>query len=240
LQIADYCREVERYLCQKNDGHLIRIVGPSFERVSGWASQGVPLKVACRGIDRYFERYYAKGPRRRPVRIDFCEADVLDVFDEWRRALGLPSTAVVDGATETGTEGHGQHERRGPSLPSHLERVLLRLTAARATDTLDQTFDDVLDRVARELDVAKRDARGVRGATRQAMVDRLATLDRDMLDAARTKVGETELSRLSHDAEEELSAFRVGMSADAFARARAAAVDRLVRERFSLPTITFI
>ena len=50
---------------------------------------GVPLTVAMRGIDRYFERYYAKGPRRRPVRVEFCEADVLDVFDEWRRALGI-------------------------------------------------------------------------------------------------------------------------------------------------------
>ena len=57
--------------------------------MSGWAAQGVPLKVACSGIDRYFERYYRKGPRRRPVKIDFCEADVLDVFDEWRRAVGV-------------------------------------------------------------------------------------------------------------------------------------------------------
>jgi hypothetical protein len=240
LQIADYCREVERYLCQKNDGHLIRIVGPSFERVSSWASQGVPFKIACRGIDRYFERYYAKGPRRRPVRIDFCEADVLDVFDEWRRAVGLPSAAVMDPTLEAGTESRGQHERRGPSLPSHLERVLLRLTAARANDALDQTFDGVLDRVSQELDLAKSEARGVRGAARQQMVDRLAALDRDMLDAARATLGEAELSRLSHDAEEELSAFRVGMSVDAFARARVAAVDRLVRERFALPTITFI
>ena len=77
---ADYCRAIEAYLCRKNDGHLIRIVGPSFEKVCGWAEKGVPIKVAFRGIDRYFERYYAKGARRRPVRIDFCEADVLDVF----------------------------------------------------------------------------------------------------------------------------------------------------------------
>ena len=89
LQISDYCREIETYLCQKNDGHLIRVTGPSFDLVSGWAAQGVPLKVAFKGIDRYFERYYRKGPRRRPVKIDFCEADVLDVFDEWRRATGL-------------------------------------------------------------------------------------------------------------------------------------------------------
>ena len=71
---AEYCREIEAYLCRKNEGHLIRIVGPAFEQVCGWAQLGVPLKIAFRGIDQYCERYYAKGPRRRPVRIEFCEA----------------------------------------------------------------------------------------------------------------------------------------------------------------------
>src|ERR687897_546053 len=91
---ASYVRDIEAYLCRKNDGHLIRIVGPAFEQVSGWAKQGVPLKVACSGIDRYFERYYRKGPRRRPVRIEFCDADVLDAFDDWRRAVGVTAAAV--------------------------------------------------------------------------------------------------------------------------------------------------
>ena len=89
-----YCREIEAYLTRKNDGHLIRIVGPSFARVCGWAEQGVPLKIAYAGIDRYFERYYAKGPRRRPVHVDHCEHDVLDVFDAWRRAVGVTGDAV--------------------------------------------------------------------------------------------------------------------------------------------------
>lgn len=236
MQIADYCREIERYLCQKNDGHLIRVVGPSFELVSGWASQGVPFKVACRGIDRYFERYYAKGPRRRPVRIDFCEADVLDVFDEWRRAVGLPS----DPGGEPEAASDPASERRGPSLPAHLERVLRRLSSARATGAIDATFDGVLDRVSRELDAARGDARGIRGAARQALVARLAALDREMLDSALALLGEREALRVSRDADDELSAFRAGMSPDAFARARSAAVDRLVRERFALPVITFL
>ena len=134
-QIAEYCREIETYLCRKNDGHLIRVVGPSFDLVSGWAAQGVPLKVAFAGIDRYFERYYRKGPRRRPVRIDFCEADVLDVFDEWRRATGVtgrsrqPCSAVIRRAA---TIGDSVSPRSPSSLPAHLERVVLRLTSARA------------------------------------------------------------------------------------------------------------
>ena len=93
--VEDYCRQVEAYLCRKNDGHLIRIVGPAFEQVCGWAEKGVPLNVAMRGIDRYFDRYYAKGPRRRPVRVEFCEADVMDVFDEWRRALGITTAGTA-------------------------------------------------------------------------------------------------------------------------------------------------
>src|SRR5215471_16597344 len=110
LQTAEYCREVEAYLCRKNDGHLIRVVGPSFEIVSGWAAQGVPIKIAFAGIDRYFERYYRKGPRRRPVKIDFCDADVLDVFDEWKRAVGAQSSvdshqSSVDGH-QSSVDGH--------------------------------------------------------------------------------------------------------------------------------------
>jgi hypothetical protein len=89
IDLDGYCRAIESHLCRKNDGHLIRIAGPTFDLVRGWAEQGVPLKVALTGIDRTFERYYRKGARRRPLQVSFCEADVLDAFDAWRRAIGL-------------------------------------------------------------------------------------------------------------------------------------------------------
>src|SRR5207244_7317951 len=114
---AEYCRELETYLCRKNEGHLIRIVGPVFEQVSGWAAQGVPLAIAFRGIDRYCERYYAKGPRRRPVRVEFCEADILDAFDDWRRAVGVAQL--------------GDPPAKRDSLPAHLDRAMARLAATR-------------------------------------------------------------------------------------------------------------
>src|SRR5437762_1824596 len=147
VQISEYCREIETYLCRKNDGHLIRVVGPSFELVSGWAERGVPLKVTCKGIDRYFERYYRKGPRRRPVKIDFCEADVLDVFDEWRRATGIVnfagSQSSGDGSAEDDRSAESLALRsRRTSLPAHIERVLLRLTSARASGALGASSEE--------------------------------------------------------------------------------------------------
>jgi hypothetical protein len=242
VDVANYCREVESFLCRKNDGHVIRLVGPSFDLVAGWATGGVPIKVALRGIDRYFERYYAKGPRRRPVRIDFCNADVLDVFDEWRRATGVTTNVTTDvaggGARAGADEPAGERaERHGPSLPVHLERVLRRLTSARIAGALDAATDDVLDRVSAELDLARR---GVRGEARRALLDRLAELDRALLAATRARLDAAGEAELAREAEEELAGFRAAMTSEVFARARAAALDRLVRERANLPVITFL
>jgi hypothetical protein len=232
--VSDYCREIEAYLCQKNDGHVIRIVGPSFDLVASWAAKGVPLNVACEGIDRYFERYYRKGPRRRPVKVDFCEADVLDVFDQWRRLTGV----VAASASETpGPESRPDAHR--VSLPAHLERVVRRLTSARVTGMLGAEFDALIDRMAAELDGSRATAGGVRGEARQALLDRLAGLDAALLQQARRALDEDARTRFERDAEADLAPFRAGMTSEAFARAREAAVDRLVRARFGLPTVFF-
>ena len=226
--VDDYCHEIEAYLCRKNDGHLVRVVGPSFDLVSAWAAQGIPLKVAYRGIDRYFERYYRKGPRRRPVRIDFCEADVLDVFDEWRRALGMSSESQTPNP-----------ESRHASLPAHLERVVMRLSSARAGGALGGGCDEVIDRVARELDAARSAAGGVRGDARHALLARLADLDAELLRAARESLDETARGAIVRDAEAELAGFRAGMAPDVYARTLDTAVDRLTRERLRLPVVRF-
>jgi hypothetical protein len=110
IDLDGYCRAIESHLCRKNDGHLIRVAGPTFDLVRGWAEQGVPLKVALAGIDSTFERYYRKGARRRPLQVSFCEADVLDAFDAWRRALGLSSAGPSKpwaGISEAGTAESG-------------------------------------------------------------------------------------------------------------------------------------
>jgi len=229
---AAYAREIETYLCRKNDGHLIRVVGPSFDVVSGWAASGVPLKVAFLGIDRYFERYYRRGPRRRPVKIDFCEADVLDAFDEWRRSVGVAS----GGRAET---DRTDARVKAPSLRAHLERVLTRLTSARAAGSIGPECDPLLDRVAVELDAARSSARGMRGEPRDAMIRRLEAIDDDLLDAVREMLPAAARDELAREAAGELVAFRTSMSDAVFSRAHAASVDRLLRERFGLPVVAY-
>jgi hypothetical protein len=241
-QISDFCREIETYLCKKNDGHLIRVVGPSFERVSGWAQQGIPLKVAFAGIDRYFERYYRKGPRRRPVKIDFCDADVLDVFDEWRRATGqsaVGSRQSAVGSPQSPATSLQSSVSSRQSLPEHLERVVTKLSSARASGSIGDAFDAIIDRAATELDAARGKPGGIRGDARAQLLARLADLDRAMMAAARAALDAAVLRRLQDEAETELAPFRSGMATDEYARAHVAAVDHLVRLHLGLPILVF-
>lgn len=227
---AEYCRRIESYLCGKNDGHLVRIVGPAFEMVCGWAQQGVPLKVAYRGIDRYCERYYAKGARRRPVHIEFCEADVLDAFDDWRRAVGVTPA-------EVGSEGGPAPRRVG--LASHIERVIARLTALRSGDTTSREFDERIASAIRELDALAGGAKHARGEARASIVERLATLDRTFMQAVTDHLDPRARADLRAEAERELAAFGARLAADARARAVDAAFERLVRDSARLPVIRF-
>jgi hypothetical protein len=185
----------------------------------------VPLKIAFRGIDRYCERYYAKGPRRRPVRIEFCEADVLDVFDEWRRAVGVWA-ASDDAAAEPPS--------RRPALAAHIERVVSRLIAARAPALGEQVEAAVL-----ELDRLAADARQARGHARAAIVERLAGIDRRLVDAALLHVDAARAADLRREAGEELAPFGSRMAPEARARALDAAYRRLVREAAGLPVVTY-
>ncbi len=235
MQVADFCREIESYLCRKNDGHLIRVTGPSFDLVAGWAKRGIPIRVAFKGIDRSFERYYRKGPRRRPVKIDFCEADVLDMFDEWQRATGV----TVPSEPDAPDGGKGDTEPRLSSLPKHLERVVLRLTSARTSGRLDAGFDVLIDRASAELDAARTPGHGLRGEARQALLDRLEQLDAQLLQQAHTLLDDESRARLAREAEEDLAPFRSGMTDDALARARRAAINRLVREHYNLPVVAY-
>ena len=242
-----YCREIESYLCRCNEGHLIRIVGPAFERVRGWAEAGVPLQVVTKGIDRKLARYRATGTRRRPLRIEFCEADVLDAFDEWRRAVGIFTAASGEapdaaepGASADAADDSGPRARSGRrlTLPRHVDRILEGASNRLARDEMPAGLRAALTRLVADVDALRPAARGARGAARRAVVERLDEIDRALLASARDAAGPV-LDDVEADARAELSSFRSRLDADAFARAVDASMDRLLRDRLGLPVVRF-
>ncbi len=226
--LSDYCRELESYLCRKNGGHLVRITGPAFEQVCGWAERGVPLTVACRGIDRYCERLLAKGGRRRPVRIEFCEGDILDLFDDWRRAVGV-------------VQPQGEAESSGPprklALTAHLERVVARLVGSRVQRSA--SFDRYVEGLLAEIDRLSGESKKSRGDARTAILDRLVELDRGLVEAAAAELDPQSVAAAKREAEAELTPFGARLTPEVRAQAVEAAFERLVRDSLGLPQIRY-
>jgi hypothetical protein len=231
-----YCREIEAHLCRKNDGSLIRIVGPAFERVSSWAAQGIPLKVALAGVDRYFERYYRKGPRRRPVRVEFCEADVLDVFDEWRLAVGV-SVVAPDGAGGPAVEEPLPAPRPRRSLKAHVDSALARLTVLRGSNRLGGIADEALADAVRAIEPLAHAVEHARGDARQRILDALASADRLLIESIMARLPDAERTAAAIEAARELEPFRPRMSREAYQQACRTAMARLIREKYGVPEI---
>lgn len=238
--LSKYCREIEAYLCRTNGGHLIRLVGPSFELVRQWAETGVPVKVVYQGIDRYVRRMEEKHARRRPARIDFCAHDVRDAFEAWKRAVGvLGATADATPGQEPAATGEdADSTRRRPSLPMHLQRVQTRLSSLLASERLPPDFLAELDAIVRRLDRLHEPAKTARGDRRQDVLDALRTADADLMDRAWQCQPAAQIAALRKAAEDDLAAFRHRLHAEIWQQTVDAAAHRLLRERLGLPTLT--
>ena len=79
----------------------------------------------------------------------------------------------------------------------------------------------------------------LRGAARETVLERLRVLDRRLLEAARTACDASTLDGVVKEADGLLAAFRDRMATEIYAQSRAACVDRLIRDRLHLPTVTF-
>ena len=71
------------------------------------------------------------------------------------------------------------------------------------------------------------------------MIERLHQLDVSLADALRQRLDGRALQQLSEEADEELRPFRGRMPADAYQQSHRACVDRLLRDRAGLPTISY-
>jgi hypothetical protein len=257
MTAGEYCRAIEAHLCRQNGGHLVRIVGPAFQTVSGWFAKGIPFAIVRQGIDRTVARDRAKpqtGSARRPVRVEFCEADVLDAFDAWRRAVGVGMAGDRDDAARDAGAGapppddgdaidRQPRSPRTPSLATHVDRAMQRLTQAlldlgRFTPAEAAAARSAMESALAALDGLRTDARTARGAARAAVQASLAAADAALAGALVAAMSEPAAAEVSRAARAELAPFADRLAAADLAAAEAEVTRRLARERFGAPVLT--
>jgi hypothetical protein len=239
VDIGEYCRALEAHLCRTNGGHLIRVVGPAFALAADWARRGVPLRVALHGIDRRVARAEARGGTRRPLRLEFCEADVEEAFAQWQRAVGMraPAAPSADDAPEADSAEVVVSARRPASLPRHIERVIERLSSVRATSRLAPGAGEALDAALVRLGECLTRARSARGDARDAIEDDLKTIDSTLIEAVVAALPTGDHAVVRDQARRELQGLATRMSPDASRDAEARLIRHLVRTQLALPQV---
>lgn len=230
--VADYCRQVEAHLTRINGGHLVRVVGAGFALVKQWADDEVPLSVVFRGIEQKAERHKA-GASKRPLRIEFCEADVRELHAAWRRAVGL--TGAPDPVDAEVPATVTEPKRR--SVSRSIERAIERLGRLAGRLELPGEFRDAVSHAIEQLSVLREELSRTRGAAREQLLERLAPIDRDLLGQARQAVAPDMLRDFTNQAEQELAPYRDRLSPEHWARAVSVTVDRSIRDHLALPVL---
>ena len=234
--IGEFCRRVEEHLARVNEGQIIRVVGPAFELARAWALEGMPLSVVAHGIDLKAERHRA-GRSTRPLRLEFCEADVREVYTRWRRSVGLSGrSAGPEGPDETAETAE---PAKRPSLSRQLDRALDKLSRVAGRLDLAEQFRDEISRAITELSTIRDAARTARGDARQALSARLPLIDEGLVAQGRDAIGADAIAGLRGDAEGDLASYRSRLSPEIWRRSVDRALDQLVRDRLGLPTLTF-
>lgn len=239
--VAEYCRAVEAHLTRVNGGHMVRIVGPGFSLVREWEAAGIPLSVVQRAIDQKAERHRqgTAGRSGRPLRIEFCENDVHELFDDWKRAVGVMMTSPDErpaGDAPPDVEAPVPSSRR-QSLSKHLERVSERLSRLLGRRDLPESFLERVNLTISAVAAARERARTARGAAREAIAAAMRPLDVELMAAAHAMLDEAQREQLLRQAEGELAVYRNRLDPDAWTKALNATMDRALRERFALPVI---
>jgi hypothetical protein len=91
----------------------------------------------------------------------------------------------------------------------------------------------------RQLDHLAADARAARGEARARIVERLQSLDEELVNAAVDEADAALAATLRLEAEAELAPFISRMPQEALDRARGAAFQRLLRDTLGLPALTY-
>lgn len=234
VDFGEYCRRVEDHLTRANAGHLVRIVGPGFELVRGWAEAGVPLSVVYRGIDLKAERH-REGASKRPLRIEFCAGDVQAIFDRWRRAVGIAGLPFE--AEDASPEGETAETSKRPSLGRHLDRVIDRMSRAAGRVDMPEGLRAICTRVLGTLAELKESSKRIRGDARAEVEAALEALDREVADGVRLFSPSDWMTAARSEAAADLAPFRSRLPQDAWEHSMDVTVDRLLRGRLGLPFI---
>ena len=228
----DYLREIERVFVPLRGGTLF-LTPADWEVARGWEERGIPLAAALSGIRAALSGGGPFSPRT-PLR--HCAPAVEAAFAALRRraagaAPPAAGTTLPAARATLSAAGAGRDSRRGLDL---LAEALVRWTPDRAAISNPEAAGAA--RVA-----ARAAAAGVReldAASAPEFEDRLAALERELLDRLRAALAPAVREKVAEEARRALAAHRGRMPEAVWRESLAQAVRRRVAAALGVPAFS--
>ncbi len=226
----EYFQAVEAHFIRLRDRPLI-LSPRELDRAAGWHREGIPLRIVCRGIDRYFEkRLQRPSSRQRAVSLAYCEEFIRQVFEESRNLAvggGPVSRDRVPGENREVEQGlqrllQGLQRAQGQLSDSAMAAVLLR-----AVSTVQALLRQYQNPEPADLPL-----------TVQQTESELEQLNREVTAQMLLQVGPAAMADLRSTCDAEMREIATTMDAALYETTLERMTLRRLRQSFSLPEIS--
>jgi hypothetical protein len=242
LNYYNFFTEIEETFIRRRGKHLW-LGTIDWALMENWKTQGVPLHVVLRGVEKAFDSYEAK-PRRRSVKsLMYCQEEVEAQYAEWLESQTGASEKEESNGAEKKTEVTNVDER----LPFPRAAINAHLGGARhalaqiCKDEMPANaseFCDALKRAVTRLGEIENDfAKAVRPDAEQ-LEDALTSLEKMLDEALRSSVAPAELVAAQADIEAQLKPYRTRMERATYEQTYENMLLKRLREQHGLPRLS--
>ncbi len=227
---------------KRRGAHLL-ISSLDWSLIDTWKQRGIPLHVVLRGINSSFESYDTKARRGRRVNsLFYCQQEVEAGFLEYCESR--------IGGNHTSDETSGLAKANGSGIsdqgaPFSRESIIEYLTEQRETvarlsvmHEADASLSEAFSRAARRLGEIIADLSAASAVLHERIESDLTLVEELILEGLRHDADAATLEELRREGDQQLRAYRKGMSPEVYEQTRNNFIARKLRERYRVPRLS--
>ena len=225
MNYFNYFTEIEEHFQQARNSGTFLLSPLDWALIEVWKDSGIPLKAACKGIDRAFEKWHARKRRMGMVNsVAYCSQEVLTAA----REMAEPDAAAPEkGAAAAFDAGE---------LAQYFENNAALVTVAGGG--ADLGFEQACGDAAMSLGQLASAARDGTIDDLESVEQRLTVIEERLLAAATRRLKEDEMLAARRELDRHLAPYRGKMTADQLALLEKQFLQRQAFESAGLPRLS--
>lgn len=241
MNYFNYFTEIEDAFIRRRGKHLL-VSSIDWALIETWKTQGVPLHIALRGVEKAFDSWESK-PRKRSVKsLLYCQEEVEAQYAEWLESQ-VGAGTNQNSETDAGEYGESVDEE----LPFPRQTILDHLRRGRSAllTTLQQRQQvsadhlvEALTRAANLLEELEREFTHASRADAQKLEVSLTGLERMLTEAIRVVIATEQLNAATSEVKEQLRPYRSHMDKAAYKQTLDNLLQKRLREHFGVPRLS--